>query len=348
MSGLEALFGRTPSQLSRRWQGALGDHVIALAWAPDRTLLAAAAIGGPITLFDSASGAALATLPGHGFGTTDLSWSPTDPTVLASSGQDGKVKLWKVSRSGGTALDLPGGAAWVEHVAWSSDGQLLASAAGRILKLWDAQGRPLRTYPAHPNTISDIKWQPGKPILASSTYSLVQLWQPDSDEVHQCFQWKGSTLVLSWSPDAKYLATGDQDCTVHFWIVSSGEDLQMSGYPLKVRQLSWDAGSRYLATGGGSMPCVWDCSGKGPANTKPLMFKAHEGPVTALAFQPRGPLLVSADGDGKVVLWQPGKFKKALTERRVEGGVSVLAWSSDDQSLAVGTDSGQVAVLSLL
>ena len=81
------------------------------------------------------------------------------------------------------------------------------------------------------------------------------------------------------------LAPGDQDSTVHFWTVKTGTDLMMSGYPTKVKELSWDGSSRYLATGGGPMPCVWDCTGKGPANTAPIQYEAHTDRVTALAFQ---------------------------------------------------------------
>jgi WD40 repeat protein len=64
------------------------------------------------------------------------------------------------------------------------------------------------------------------------------------------FEWKGSILRLAWSPNGRFVATGDQDSTVHFWFEEDRRDLQMSGYPTKVREL-WNAASRYLATGGG-------------------------------------------------------------------------------------------------
>jgi WD40 repeat protein len=99
--------------------------------------------------------------------------------------------------------------------------------------------------------------------------------------------------VLKGMCPASSRATGDEDSTVQFWIVKSSVDLMMSGYATNVRELSWDATGCYLATGGGTMPCVWDVSGKGPAGTKPMQFDAHQGNVTALAFQPAGPLLAS-------------------------------------------------------
>ncbi len=107
------------------------------------------------------------------------------------------------------------------------------------------------------------------------------------------FAWKGSILTLAWSPDGRYLVHGDQDATVHFWVLASGKDYQMWGYPTKVRELAWDHTSRYLATGGGPVVVVWDYAGKGPQSSKPLMLEAHEDFLSALAFQHTGPLLAS-------------------------------------------------------
>jgi WD40 repeat protein len=149
-------------------------------------------------------------------------------------------------------------------------------------------------------------------------------------------------LVLAWSPDAKHIAAGGQDSSVHFWRLADGDDLQMTGYPTKVRELSWDASSRYLATGGGPTPCIWDFAGEGPAGSHPLQFEAHEDNVTCLAFQHRGGFLASAGEDGLVALWHPGKQLGTLAVAKHADAVSQLAWSPDDRQLAVGTAMGGV------
>ena len=82
-----------------------------------------------------------------------------------------------------------------------------------------------------------------------------------------------STRVRFWRllavPTGRFIATGNQDSTVHLWITETGKDLHMSGYSTKVRELSWHANSRFLATGGGPAVVVWDFSGKGPAVVNP-------------------------------------------------------------------------------
>jgi len=205
MPGLKGPAGR-PARLSRRWRAQVGDHVIDLAWSPCGARLAAAAVGGPVHLFDAATGRPHAALPGHGFGTAALSWH-RDGRLLASAGQDGRVRLWDAAE-GRQAAVLEGGAAWVEHVAWHPHCDLLASAAGRKLRLWAQDGQRVRDYPDRPATVADLCWRPGTDQLASATYGGVCLWEPDRDEPVRRFAWKGSVLALAWSPDGGFLAHG--------------------------------------------------------------------------------------------------------------------------------------------
>ncbi len=329
-------------RMEARWRHSVGDHVIALAWSPDGSVVAAAAVSGPITLFDMTNGAVRHTLPGHAFGTAALSWRPKEP-FLASAGQDGQVRVWNTT-DGTVAHELAGGAAWVEHVAWSPKGDFLATAAGKKVKLWGSDGAPVRDYPPFASTVSGIAWSArGKEFVASG-YGKVNFYRPDGADAVNAFEWKGSILGLAWSPDGKMLAAGGQDATVHFWYVKTGDDLQMSGYPTKVTAVSWDATSRYLATNGGEAAVVWDCSGDGPAGSKPMMFERHKHLVAALKFQHRGPLLASGCGGGILAVWYPGGAKKIQAEADFGEGVSAVAWSPGDGRLLVGGDQGGVGL----
>jgi WD40 repeat protein len=338
------------ASLPIQWQAVISDHVIALAWSPDGRWLTAAAVSGPISLFDGATGQCAAVLAGHHLGTTSLSWS-ADSTCLASTGQDGLVRLWDAT-TGREQQALDAGAPWVESVAWSPTGTLLATAAGRTLRLWDTAGRLQQQYPAQTSTIAALQWAPrtvqirrAAAVLATAVYGRVTLWTPERSEPLTQFAWKGSILTLAWSPDGRYLVHGDQDATVHFWVLADGKDAQMWGYPTKVRELAWDHTSRYLATGGGPVVVVWDYAGKGPQGSKPLMLEAHEDFLSALAFQHAHPLLASGGLDGRVVVWQPGKSRLPLTQNMLDAGITQLAWAPDDQALAIGSEMGTVMVL---
>ena len=337
-----------PSQLRETWAATIGDHVIDLAWSPDGRYIAAASVLGPVTIFEGRRRAVIHAFEGHEFGTMSIAWRP-DSKVLATAGQDGKIRLWNMT-TGKATHSLDGGAEWVEHLAWSGGKKpILASAAGRNLKLWNAAGELVREYLEHQSTISGLQWKPLVRQLASIAYGGVTLWDPHQSEAVRRMEWRGSSLVIAWSPDGKYIATGDQDSTVHFWIVSSGDDLQMSGYPTKVGELSWDATSRYLATGGGQEVTVWDCSGRGPAGTKPTTFSGHQDFLSVVRFQHRGKLLASGGADGLVYVWQlRGSLRSAAVhEAALTAGVTSLVWAPNDQYIAVGDESGGVSVFSI-
>src|SRR5687768_5237692 len=139
------------NRLRPAWRAAVPDHVIAAAWSPDGRHLAAAAVSGPVAVFDAA-GKPTATLPGHGFGTTAVAWKPSGE-LIATAGQDGKVRIWDATLWQERAA-LDGGSAWVEHLAFTADGSLLASAAGKKVRVWDAAGNLVREFADHKSTVA--------------------------------------------------------------------------------------------------------------------------------------------------------------------------------------------------
>jgi WD40 repeat protein len=335
----------SPPRLDLRWRHTIDDHVIALGWAPDGSVVAVASVAGPVTLLDVGRGNVRHTLAGHGFGTTALAWHPNGKT-LATAGQDGKVRLWDPN-AGKEVAALDGGSAWVEHLAWGPKGDFLVSAAGKKLRLWAADGSLAKSFSDTASTVAHVAWSPRGKEFVTAGFGGVTYYRPDADAPVNRFEWNGSLLALAWSPDGAMLAGGGQDATVHFWYVKTGEDLQMAGYPTKVRDLAWDPTSRFLATGGSEAVVVWDCSGDGPAGSTPLSFELHTKTLSALAFQHRGPVLASAAPDGKVGLWYPGGSKKGQATAEFGEGVSQVAWSPGDGRLAVGGEGGAVGLYSV-
>lgn len=324
------------------WEAELGGHAIAAEWSPDASKLAAASADGPVAVYNGASGHRVSAPAGHKNGATTLSWR-FDSGALATGGQDGKIRIWD-PESGELLRALDAGADWIEAVAYAPNKDWLVSAASRTLRLWNGQGELLTAYPAHPSTISDVAWQKGEHYFSTAAYGQLAIFRASDPKPVKAFEWKGSILRVAWSPDGNFVATGNQDASVHFWYRKSGKDLEMSGYHAKVRELSWDATSRYLATGGSPTVTVWDCAGKGPAGTRPLQLDGHGSLPSALAFQHGGPLLASGCRDGRVCLWRPSKGEGLLWSAALGSEITQLSWSSDDRHLAAATGEGVVRV----
>jgi len=333
-----------PNRLQQLCAGQLPDYAIDVAWSGDGTQIAAAAVSGPIHILEPNSNNVQLKLVGHGFGTTAIAFHPKQQ-LLASVGQDGKVRVWDTI-TGAEQSVQQGGAAWVERVAWSTDGKYLATAAGKIVRIWDGTTfEMLREYTGHAATIADIAWQKGKPILAVVAYGGIHIYDPEQPDALHHWEWKGSPLNVAWAPNGKMLAHGNQDSTVHFWYAATGEDLHMSGYSAKVRAISWEFSSRTLATSGSDSVCIWDCSGKGPAGSTPKMLAGHEATITALAYQHSGFLLASGDEAGRFCIWQPANRTPMIGAATFEDTeITALAWSPDDKLVFVGTAFGATAV----
>jgi WD40 repeat protein len=334
---------KEPPALTCRWRAEVDDYVTAVGWSANGKFLAVTSAGGGVVLFDATTGEPALHLEGHAGGSLCLAWSPGD-RLLATGGQDGTARLWDPA-GGQLAAVLPGGAAWVEHLTWGDAPYLLATAAGRHLRFWTADGKNLyETQPVHTSTISGLLWQPRLQRFVSSCYGAVLLHAPLKAQPVDAFEYRGSLIALTVSPDGAWVACGCQDATVHIWEAKSGEDLQMNGYALKVRELAWNGSGRLLATGGGPDVTVWDFSGRGPAGQRPRVLSAHGRPVAALAFQHRGNLFATADQEGKVALWKPLKSTQVLAVAQTADPVSVLAWHPSDEVFVTGHASGKLSV----
>ena len=326
------------------WSVALESHIVGLRWSADRRTLVAGGIEGEVGIIDVATSEFTRRWSAHTFGLASIALSPGGERT-ATCGHDGAMRIWDVA-GGSLAAECELPDRWGARAEYSPSGNSIGVAAGKAVSIFNTDGTLVRALPSLKNTVSDIAWKPrtnaGEPeILASSGYGGVHLWRADLDARAKLFSWRGSSLVLAWSPDARYIATGDQDCTVHFWIVAKGKDLEMSGYPIKVQELAWSADSRFLATGGSVDVTIWNCGGRGPRGTEPIVCEGHEEKITALAFSRAG-ILASAAADGDLRMWLPHIDTTSRARFAAPEVVSTMAWSADDALLAIGTTDGKI------
>ena len=330
--------------LDQGWSAMVGDYAISGGWSRGGEALVVGDSRGGIYAFDGESGAANLEHPEvHDGGVLSVAIHPSG-AVFASAGQDGRVLFWeaaegKVSR----AIDV--GSGWVEHLAWSPDGQWLAASCSRQVHIYDAEGAEVWRSDDHPSTVSAIAWS-GRRELATACYGRVAFFHAATGELRQKLEWQGSLVSMVLSSDGGIVVCGSQDNSVHFWRRATGQDSEMFGYPYKPSALAFDDTGTLLATGGGESVTVWSFRRKGPEGTRPGVLKFHVEPITTLAFAPGARRLASGGRDGAVVVWTLQSNGKGGPIGAEDLGASVaeLYWRPDGGALAALDARGGVTV----
>ncbi len=196
--------------------------------------------------------------------------------------------------------------------------------------------------------MAEVAWIGGGKALAVATSTGVSWRDPVTGEETRAFPANDAILNLAVSPSAKWMMTGNQDCSIHVWNTESGAEMHMRGFRAKVRQLAWHRGSRWLAAGGGPVVSVWDCSGRGPEGRTPALFEFHTDPVSALHYQPQGDWLASgARGRQRGRLVADPAPASRLRRQDPERGWTRVAWSPDGSRLAAAGEAGELQVLAV-
>ena len=323
----------------------LDAYVVGLGFL-EEGLLAAALGDGRVAFINGESASPPSVVSVHDGPCLSLALDQAEQRVL-TGGDD--ARLVSTDTDGETTEIAAVAGRWVEPIAVSQASGLCAAVFGKTVSLFARDGTAVGTFD-HANTVGGLAFDPKGRRIAAAHYGGVSLWwAKPSTQKPKRLSWTGSHLTLTWSPDGKYVLTATQENQLHGWRVSDGDDMQMSGYPTKVKSMSWLPKGRYLATGGAESVVCWPFHGKGGPVGKAAIDLGwgFDGVVTVVAAHPRHDVVAAGYEDGATILVQIDSPDSALVKPPGEGAVTALAWSADGHHLALGTESGFLARISL-
>jgi WD40 repeat protein len=232
----------------------------------------------------------------------------------------------------------------VQSLAFSPDGQLLASGGFREVKLWRRptsvrKAELAGTAPATSLTASaDGKW-----VAAAQANGEIKLW--DTAALKDPKTLSGHTAAVSavrFTPDSARLVSASADKTIRVWNVADGAAAGQLETPAPITALALIADSAQLATGhADNLVRLWTLPADASAQIAPgAQLAGHGAAVTAVSAVPGDKnQLVTAGADGTLRQWNLAEAKQ-IREIKHGAAVTALAVRGDGKQLAsAGADN---------
>ena len=185
--------------------------------------------------------------------------------VLVSSNRDNSIDFWDVSTGEHLRSIVP--QKITNAIAFSPDGQTLASSHAREINLWDiGTGDITETFTGHADDIFPIVFSPdGKVLISGGDDDTIRAWDMETGELrfppipHSGHVTASTSFALAYSPDGSIFASGSSDAGVYLWDSQTGKAIHT--------------------------------------------FVGHVFSVSDVVFSPDGGTLASCSIDGTVLLW---------------------------------------------
>jgi len=283
--------------------------------------------------------------------------------VIASQTRTSSVQVGSSSNSSPAFTIYRGHDSSVEHVAWSPDGQTMASADTRgTIHIWQARtGHTLQTY-AHTGSVLALTWSSIDVLLAAyaepdQSLQVQQYSLGAYPSIELLFQQTGLRAVPSaaaWAADSQTLAFDTGDGTVRIWNIAA--NLHIASFQQKRAQyseLSWSPDNTQLAalSASGQLQ-IWDVY----TEHHIISLPASQSATLALwvTRSQKNSELFFTTMNGAVMCWRytgSGQMQKlsSFLSRSVyttahlnDASVSALALSPDKTQLLLATSDGLV------
>jgi len=361
------------------------------SFSSDSKRLAGAGSKNEVKMWDALTGQEVVSFKGHSGAILSVALSP-DGQRLASTGEDGTVKIWDTSVSqetltlsgkrvafssdskllastNGTEVklwdvqsrqhlrSLKGHTVEISSLAFSPDGQRLASASGNIfgvrpgeLKVWDARtGEELLSLRGQGGFTSVAFSPDGKRIASGGGPGdpTVRVW--DAQTGQEIMSLQGETrddrhvTCVAFRADGKRLVSAYYGGPVKVWDVESGREVLSLTNGNIITGLAFSPDGKRIAGAvmnviPGSVR-VWDAQ-----SGRNVLTLRHTKGVCSVAFSPDGKRIASGGVDKMVKVWEAQTGQELLTLQEHAGPVWSVAFSPDGKWLASGSDDGTVKV----
>lgn len=202
-------------------------------------------------------------------------------------------------------------------------------------KLTHLNWRCVFTLPGHSSFVNSLAISPDGKILASGSWDkTIKIWNLETTELLGTLTGHSDRVnSVAISYDGKMLVSGSSDETIKFWNLHNGDLLcTFPGHSMEVNSVAINPKRQIIASCGGADNTIklWNLRTGELLRT----LKGHSDNVNAVVFSPDGKILASGSSDATSKVWdvESGKLLRTLSGLNV--GVNSVAIAPDGQILA--------------
>ncbi|EUC26918.1 hypothetical protein COCCADRAFT_31441, partial [Bipolaris zeicola 26-R-13] len=246
---------------------------------------------------------------------------------------------WDACRS-----TLEGHSSYVTAVAFSPEGQFIASASGdNTVRLWEvATGTCRSTLEGHSNQIVAVAFSPDGQLVASiSQDTTIRLWETVTGACCSTLEGHSNEVrAAAFSPDGQLVALASQDSTVQLWEVATRTYRStLEGHFDQIMAVAFSPDGQLVASASKDNTVrLWEVA----TGTCRSTLKNYSNWVRAVDFSPNGQLVALASQDSTVRLWEVATGTCHSTLEGHSSYIATVAFSRDGQLIASASGDNTV------
>eukprot|EP00750_Incisomonas_marina_P002863 INCI12731.1.p1 GENE.INCI12731.1~~INCI12731.1.p1 ORF type:complete len:766 (-),score=142.09 INCI12731.1:1994-4291(-) len=232
---------------------------------------------------------------------------------------------------------------FVPAVCWSADNQVYACSDDQTISVWKHDGEIVKeafmTIKDKNAFITDIKWMPSVGGHPSDTFIITltdgsfRICNKDGrvekkiDGAH-----RGAAICTEWSHEANAIVTGGEDGSVKVWSRMGALRTTISKMPAPIYCIQWSPDNDFL---------LWGCGKKlvkkssAESGSKQQEWKAHDGVVMDVSWNPVNNLVASCGEDCKYKVWE-NTGTLLYQSKPAEFVLTSIAWAPTGNMFAIG------------
>lgn len=259
-------------------------------------------------------------------------------------GSNEMTSLWAVNPASKwvTREELKGHQGRVRSIAFSPNGQLLATAASdNTARIWRLDGQMLRLLKGHQAEVYSTDFHPdGLRVATASKDGKVGIWRLNGEV--RMFQIGVPVHCVRFSPTGDKIAIALKDGRVQIRELNGQLLQQWKAHSSTVSSLNFNpAGTQLVTASYDKTARSWTLQGQ-----QLQVFLGHQQLVLSASFSPDGQTVATASADGTALLWNL-KGKEILKLQGSTGAVRDVQFSPNGSQLATASDDGTVQLWTL-